>query len=46
MIHNFTWNSFLCYIAYKLINLTTPVKLTAYTGVGEVELVSQEFVVK
>lgn len=33
-------------IAYKLTDLTTPVKLTAYKGVGGVELGSQEFAVK
>lgn len=46
MIHNFTWNSFLCYKAYKLTDLTTPVKLTVHKGVGGVELGSQEFAVK
>lgn len=33
-------------IAYKLTDLTTPVKLTAHKGVGGVELGSQEFAVK
>ena len=33
-------------IAYKLTDLTTPVKLTAYKGIGGVELGSQEFAVK
>ena len=33
-------------VAYELTDLTTPVKLTAYKGVGGVELGSQEFAVK
>ena len=33
-------------IAYKLTDLTTPVKLTAYKGIGGIELVSQEFAIK
>ena len=33
-------------VAYELTDLTTPVKLTAYKGVGGVELGSQEFTVK
>ena len=33
-------------IAYELTDLTTPVKLTAYKGVGGIELGSQEFAVK
>lgn len=33
-------------IAYKLTDLTTLVKLTAYKGVGGAELGSQEFSVK
>lgn len=33
-------------VAYKLSDLTTPVKLTAYKGVGGVELGSLEFSVK
>lgn len=33
-------------IAYKLTDLTTPVKLTAYKGVAGPELGSQEFAVK
>lgn len=33
-------------IAYKLTDLTTPVKLTVYKGVGGIELGSQEFAVK
>ena len=33
-------------IAYELTDLTTPVKLTAYKGVGGTELGSQEFAVK
>lgn len=33
-------------IAYKLIDLATPVKLTAYKGTGGIELYSQEFAVK
>lgn len=33
-------------IAYKLTDLTTPVKLTAYKGIGGIELGSQEFAVK
>lgn len=33
-------------IAYKLTDITTPVKLNAYKGVGGVELGSQEFAVK
>ena len=33
-------------IAYKLTDLTTPVKLTAHKGVGGIELGSQEFAVK
>ena len=33
-------------IAYELTDLTTPVKLTAYKGVGGAELGSQEFAVK
>lgn len=33
-------------IAYKLTDLTTPVKLTAYKGVDRIELGSQEFAVK
>ena len=33
-------------VAYKLTDLTTPVKLTAHKGVGGVELGSQEFAVK
>lgn len=33
-------------IAYKLADLSTPVKLTAYKGVGGVELGSQQFAVK
>ena len=33
-------------ITYKLTDLTTPVKLTSYKGVGGVELGSQEFAVK
>ena len=33
-------------IAYKLADLSTPVKLTAYKGVDGIELGSQEFAVK
>lgn len=33
-------------IAYKLTDLTTSVKLTAYKGIGGIELGSQEFAVK
>ena len=33
-------------IAYELTDLTTPVKLTAYKGIGGIELGSQEFAVK
>ena len=33
-------------VAYELLDLTTPVKLTAYNGVDGVELGSQEFAVK
>lgn len=33
-------------VAYELTDLTTPVKLTAYKGVGGIELGSQEFTVK
>jgi hypothetical protein len=33
-------------IAYKLTDLTTPVKLTGYKGIGGIELGSQEFSVK
>lgn len=33
-------------IAYKLTDLTTPVKLTAHKGVGGIELGSQEFAVQ
>lgn len=33
-------------IAYELTDLTTPVKLIAYKGVGGAELGSQEFAVK
>ena len=33
-------------VAYELTDLTTPVKLTAYKGVGGAELGSQEFSVK
>ena len=33
-------------VAYKLTDLTTPVKLTAYKGIGGIELGSQEFAVK
>lgn len=33
-------------IAYRLTDLTTPVKLTAYKGIGGIELGSQEFAVK
>ena len=33
-------------VAYELTDLTTPVKLTAYKGVGGAELGSQEFTVK
>ena len=33
-------------VAYELTDLTTPVKLTAYKGVGGVELGSQVFAVK
>ena len=33
-------------IAYKLTDLTTPVKLTSYKGIGGIELGSQEFAVK
>ena len=33
-------------IAYKLTDLTTPVKLIAYKGIGGIELGSQEFAVK
>lgn len=33
-------------VAYELTYLTTPVKLTAYKGVGGIELGSQEFAVK
>ena len=33
-------------IAYKLTDLNTPVKLTAYKGVDQIELGSQEFAVK
>ena len=33
-------------VAYELTDLTTPVKLTAYKGVGGIELGSQEFSVK
>lgn len=33
-------------IAYKLTDLNTPVKLTAYKGIGGIELGSQEFAVK
>ena len=33
-------------IVYKLTDLTTPVKLTAYKGIGGIELGSQEFAVK
>ena len=33
-------------IAYKLTDLTTPVKLTAYKGIGGIELGSQEFAIK
>ena len=33
-------------VVYKLADLSTPVKLTAYKGVGGVELGSQEFTVK
>ena len=33
-------------VAYKLTDLTTPVKLTAYKGVDRIELGSQEFSVK
>ena len=32
-------------VAYELTDLTTPVKLTAYKGVGGIELGSQEFAV-
>ena len=33
-------------VAYELTDLTTPVKFTAYKGVGGIELGSQEFAVK
>ena len=33
-------------IAYKLTDLTTPVKLSAYKGIGGIELGSQEFAIK
>ena len=33
-------------IAYRLTDLTTPVKLTAFKGIGGIELGSQEFAVK
>ena len=33
-------------VAYELTDLTTPVKLTAYKGVGGAELGIQEFAVK
>lgn len=33
-------------VAYELTDLTIPVKLTAYKGVGGIELGSQEFAVK
>ena len=33
-------------VAYELTDLTTPVKLAAYKGVGGIELGSQEFAVK
>lgn len=33
-------------IAYKLTDLTIPVKLTAYKGIGGIELGSQELSVK
>lgn len=33
-------------ITYKLTDLTTSVKLTAYKGIGGIELGSQEFAVK
>ena len=33
-------------VAYELTDLTTPIKLTAYKGVGGIELGSQEFAVK
>ena len=33
-------------IAYKLTDITTPVRLTAYKGIGGIELGSQEFAVK
>lgn len=33
-------------IAYKLTDITTPVKLTAYKGISGIELGSQEFAVK
>ena len=33
-------------IAYKLTDITTPVKLTAYKGIGGIELGNQEFAVK
>lgn len=33
-------------IAYKLTDLTTPVKLTTYKGIGGIELGSQEFAIK
>ena len=33
-------------VTYELTDLTTPVKLTAYKGIGGVELGSQEFAVK
>ena len=33
-------------VAYKLVDLSAPVKLTAYKGVDGIELGSQEFTVK
>lgn len=33
-------------IAYKFIDLTTPMKLTDYKGIGGIELGSQEFAIK
>lgn len=33
-------------IAYNLTDITTPVKLTTYKGIGGIELGSQEFAVK
>lgn len=33
-------------VAYKLADLSTPVKLTAFKGVDGIELGSQEFAVK